>query len=214
MAANVSPDHHFQIGHRGGSKRMKPPARQLGSRVSRRNDRRRFAEPVGRSGPGGPRGVPAATVRRSRDPSRGRQTREHPWSHRHLPAVRLVRCVDDRSLQQPDRGPQLDRRRLSHLAEDLQRCLRSVAEPRRTVLDDVRASERPFRRRQRAGQSTAVELREGFASEKGATPAQVSLAGMLHKKAFIVPIPDQRRLDRIAENLTAADVELSDSEFD
>jgi aryl-alcohol dehydrogenase-like predicted oxidoreductase len=36
---------------------------------------------------------------------------------------------------------------------------------------------------------------------------------MLHKKAFIMPIPGSRKLERIEENLGAADVELTDGEF-
>jgi diketogulonate reductase-like aldo/keto reductase len=36
---------------------------------------------------------------------------------------------------------------------------------------------------------------------------------MLHKKDFIVPIPGSRRLERIEENLGAADVELTAAEF-
>ena len=57
-------------------------------------------------------------------------------------------------------------------------------------------------------------LLEEFAALKNATPAQVSLAWMLHKRDFIVPIPGMRKEARILENLGAADVELSDSEFE
>ncbi len=51
------------------------------------------------------------------------------------------------------------------------------------------------------------------AHQKGATPAQIALAWMLHKKAFIVPIPGSRTPERVQENLSAADVELTDAEF-
>ena len=37
---------------------------------------------------------------------------------------------------------------------------------------------------------------------------------MLHKKDFIVPIPGSRKLERIQENLGAADVDLTDEEFE
>lgn len=47
--------------------------------------------------------------------------------------------------------------------------------------------------------------------DKKSNPAQISLAWMLHKKDFIVPIPGMRRDERIIENL--ADVELTDQEF-
>lgn len=36
---------------------------------------------------------------------------------------------------------------------------------------------------------------------------------MLHKKDFIVPIPGPRKPERIQENLSAADIELTDNEF-
>lgn len=58
-----------------------------------------------------------------------------------------------------------------------------------------------------------VDLIKAFAEAKNATPAQISLAWMLHKYNFIVPIPGSRKLDRIEENLGAAEVVLSDEEF-
>ena len=51
-----------------------------------------------------------------------------------------------------------------------------------------------------------------LASEKNATPAQISLAWMICKKPYIVPIPGSRKLERISENLGAADVELTAAE--
>jgi hypothetical protein len=53
----------------------------------------------------------------------------------------------------------------------------------------------------------------GFAREKAATPPQISLAWMLHKKPFIVPIPGSRKLERIEENLGTADIHLTNEEF-
>jgi aryl-alcohol dehydrogenase-like predicted oxidoreductase len=58
-----------------------------------------------------------------------------------------------------------------------------------------------------------LDMLDDFANDKGATPAQISLAWMLHKGDFIVPIPGSRRLERINENLGAADVDLTDDEF-
>ena len=37
---------------------------------------------------------------------------------------------------------------------------------------------------------------------------------MLKKKDFIVPIPGMRKEERVRENLGAADIELTDEEFD
>ena len=51
-----------------------------------------------------------------------------------------------------------------------------------------------------------------LAEEKQATPAQVSLAWMLCKRSYIVPIPGTRKLERMKENAGAADISLSASE--
>lgn len=45
------------------------------------------------------------------------------------------------------------------------------------------------------------------------TPAQISLAWMLHKYDFLVPIPGSRKSERIIENLGATDVRLTEEEF-
>ena len=50
------------------------------------------------------------------------------------------------------------------------------------------------------------------ADRKGATPAQISLAWMLAKKPWIVPIPGTRKHERLIENAQSADVELTDAE--
>lgn len=47
------------------------------------------------------------------------------------------------------------------------------------------------------------------AAEKQATPAQISLAWMLRKKPWIVPIPGTRKLGRLQENAGAAEVRLT-----
>ena len=44
------------------------------------------------------------------------------------------------------------------------------------------------------------------------TPAQISLAWMICKKPYIVPIPGTRKLDRLKENAGAADILLSSDE--
>lgn len=49
--------------------------------------------------------------------------------------------------------------------------------------------------------------------EKNATPAQISLAWMLHKYPHVVPIPGSKNKERIIENLDSANVELTNAEF-
>lgn len=57
-----------------------------------------------------------------------------------------------------------------------------------------------------------LALVENTAKEKNATPAQISLAWMLAKKPYIVPIPGSRKEGRIRENLGAAEVVLTEEE--
>ncbi|MBJ6800832.1 aldo/keto reductase [Geomonas propionica] len=54
-----------------------------------------------------------------------------------------------------------------------------------------------------------VDLVKEIAADKQATPAQVALAWVLAQKPWIVPIPGTTKLQRLEENLGAADVELS-----
>ncbi len=57
-----------------------------------------------------------------------------------------------------------------------------------------------------------LELLKKTAKEKNATPAQISLAWMLCKKPYIVPIPGTRKLERLRENAAAAEISLTSQE--
>ena len=59
-----------------------------------------------------------------------------------------------------------------------------------------------------------VDLVKEVASRSAATPAQIALAWLLARKPWIVPIPGTTKPHRLAENLGAADVVLSDSDLD
>lgn len=59
-----------------------------------------------------------------------------------------------------------------------------------------------------------LDLLRSLAQEKGATMAQISLAWMLHKKDFIVPIPGMRKEERMEENFGADSVSLSEEEYE
>lgn len=52
------------------------------------------------------------------------------------------------------------------------------------------------------------EVLNQLARQKEATPAQISLAWMLCKKPYIVPIPGSRKAERIQENAGAAEIRL------
>lgn len=57
-----------------------------------------------------------------------------------------------------------------------------------------------------------LELLNTLANDKKATPAQISLAWMMCKKPYIVPIPGTRKLERLIENAGSADIALTDEE--
>ena len=57
-----------------------------------------------------------------------------------------------------------------------------------------------------------LALLRTLAEQKNATPAQISLAWMLCKKPWIVPIPGTRKRERLQENAGAAEVELTAAE--
>lgn len=54
-----------------------------------------------------------------------------------------------------------------------------------------------------------LSLIRSLAREHDATPAQISLAWMLNKKPYIVPIPGSMKTARIKENFDAADIVLT-----
>lgn len=51
-----------------------------------------------------------------------------------------------------------------------------------------------------------------LAAQKKATPAQLSLAWMMSKKEYLVPIPGTRKIERLKENAVASDLVLSEEE--
>jgi aryl-alcohol dehydrogenase-like predicted oxidoreductase len=63
-----------------------------------------------------------------------------------------------------------------------------------------------------ANQALLALLKE-VAGQKRATPAQVALAWLLAQKPWIVPIPGTTKLNRLEENIGAADLELTASEL-
>lgn len=79
--------------------------------------------------------------------------------------------------------------------------------------DDVRRVITRFTPENMEANQPLVDMLKEFAERKGATPAQISLAWMLHKADFIVPIPGMRKEERVKENLGAADVELTNEEY-
>jgi aryl-alcohol dehydrogenase-like predicted oxidoreductase len=61
----------------------------------------------------------------------------------------------------------------------------------------------------RAANQAVVDLLTQIAAQKHATPAQIALAWLLAQKPWIVPIPGTTKLNRLEENLGAANVTLT-----
>ena len=64
----------------------------------------------------------------------------------------------------------------------------------------------------KANQALVDRLGE-IARQKGATPAQIALAWLLAQKPWIVPIPGTTKLNRLEENIAAADVVLTSDDL-
>jgi len=65
----------------------------------------------------------------------------------------------------------------------------------------------------RSANQGLVALLARIAAQKSATPAQIAIAWLLAQKSWIVPIPGTTKLLRLAENLAAAELELTPAEL-
>jgi len=79
--------------------------------------------------------------------------------------------------------------------------------------DDIRASIPRFAADAMAANQAMVDLLARIGAEKDASPAQVALAWLLAQRPWIVPIPGTRRLERLEENLGAADITLTPADL-
>jgi aryl-alcohol dehydrogenase-like predicted oxidoreductase len=74
---------------------------------------------------------------------------------------------------------------------------------------DIRGSLPRFQREALAANLALVDRITEIADRKSVTPGQLALAWLLTQQPWIVPIPGTRRLERLDENLGAADLELT-----
>jgi aryl-alcohol dehydrogenase-like predicted oxidoreductase len=89
----------------------------------------------------------------------------------------------------------------------------SISESTEFDRTDMRNSIPRFAADARDANRAVVDLLQTVADRKGATPAQIALAWLLAQRRWIAPIPGTRRLQRLEENLGAADIELSDDDL-
>jgi aryl-alcohol dehydrogenase-like predicted oxidoreductase len=78
---------------------------------------------------------------------------------------------------------------------------------------DIRTTMPRFTAEARAANQALVDLLGRIAAAKNATPAQIALAWLLAQRPWIVPIPGTRRLERLEENLGAADLQLTTNDL-
>jgi aryl-alcohol dehydrogenase-like predicted oxidoreductase len=74
---------------------------------------------------------------------------------------------------------------------------------------DFRNTVPRFSEENRKANQALVDLLDGIAKDRNATPAQIALAWLLAQKPWIVPIPGTTKLHRLEENIGAADITLS-----
>ncbi|OJU81863.1 MAG: aldo/keto reductase [Solirubrobacterales bacterium 70-9] len=75
--------------------------------------------------------------------------------------------------------------------------------------DDMRSYDPRWQGEDYERNAAAVGALKELAGEKGITVGQLALAWLLAQKDYIVPIPGTRRVERLEENVGAADVELT-----
>jgi aryl-alcohol dehydrogenase-like predicted oxidoreductase len=78
---------------------------------------------------------------------------------------------------------------------------------------DLRASFPRFTPEARKANQPVVDLLNDIARRKNATTAQIALAWLLAQKPWIVPIPGTRKLERLEENLSAAEIQLTSEDL-
>jgi aryl-alcohol dehydrogenase-like predicted oxidoreductase len=78
---------------------------------------------------------------------------------------------------------------------------------------DLRATFPRFTAEARKANQPVVDLLNAIAKRKRATPAQIALAWLLAQKPWIVPIPGTRKLERMIENIGAAEIELTSADL-
>jgi aryl-alcohol dehydrogenase-like predicted oxidoreductase len=78
---------------------------------------------------------------------------------------------------------------------------------------DLRATFPRFTPEARKANQPVLDLLSAIARRKKATPAQIALAWLLAQKPWIVPIPGTRKLERMVENIGAAEIELTPADL-
>jgi aryl-alcohol dehydrogenase-like predicted oxidoreductase len=89
----------------------------------------------------------------------------------------------------------------------------AMSEDTKLAEGDFRSTLPRFTPEAMARNQVLVELLRRVGEEKQATPAQFALAWLLAQRPWIVPIPGTTKLERLEENIAAAEVELTEADL-
>ena len=78
--------------------------------------------------------------------------------------------------------------------------------------DDYRSKMPQFKADNIDKNKDLINLLASIAEEKKATLAQISMAWMINKKPYIIPIPGTRKAERFQENAKTSEIKLSKQE--
>ena len=89
----------------------------------------------------------------------------------------------------------------------------AIDENTRFAQGDIRGNETRFSPENLSENLALVEIIKKWALQKKASPAQISLAWLLHQKPWIVPIPGTTQMSNMLDNIGADKIKFTDAEF-
>ncbi|MCX8531198.1 aldo/keto reductase [Chryseobacterium luquanense] len=89
----------------------------------------------------------------------------------------------------------------------------AIDENTRFAQGDIRGNETRFSPENIQQNLKLVKVLKDWSVKKEATPAQISLAWLLHQKPWIVPIPGTTQMSNMLDNIGADKIKFSDAEF-
>lgn len=89
----------------------------------------------------------------------------------------------------------------------------AIDENTRFALGDIRGNETRFSPENIQQNLKLVKILKDWSEKKDATPAQISLAWLLHQKSWIVPIPGTTQMSNMLDNIGADKIKFTNAEF-
>jgi len=89
----------------------------------------------------------------------------------------------------------------------------AIDENTRFAQGDIRGNETRFSPENIQQNLKLVKILKDWSVKKEATPAQISLAWLLHQKPWIVPIPGTTQMSNMLDNIGADKIKFTNAEF-